>query len=322
MGIRDSKKPSKAGRKTVDGKASAKPAKGATGRNAQVPESAAARGFPVAGIGASAGGLEAFTALLKALPDDTGMAFVLVQHMDPAHESALSTILSRATGMPVDEVTDGTAVQPNHVYVIPSNADLTIKQGILRLARRKDTAGRHLPIDRFFGSLADERQSAAIGIILSGTGSDGTWGLEAIKAEGGLTFAQDEKSAGHTGMPMSAVAAGCVDFVLPPEKIAAELARLGRHPYIAVPQPVGSTESVEEDGDVFRKICLLLRSATGVDFHEYKPATISRRIARRMALQKVENLETYLQLLRRERFRSGGSVPGHPGKRHRVFSRP
>ena len=301
MTNRASKKASKAGQKAVrTGKRLARPIKGSIGSDAHVNGAAASRPFPVAGIGASAGGLEAFTVLLKALPGDTGMAFVLIQHMDPAHESSLSKILSRATKMPVDEVADGIAVEPNHVYVIPSNADMTIEGGILRLAGRQEVAGRHLPIDHFFRSLAEDRKSAAIGIILSGTASDGTRGLGAIKAEGGLTFAQDEKSARHGGMPMSAVVAGCVDFVLPPEKIAGELSRLGRHPYVAIPAPAEAAELVDENGDGFRKICLLLRASAGVDFLQYKPATISRRIARRMALQKIEGIEKYLLLLRRD----------------------
>ena len=183
------KEDSKAGRK-VDraGMKVARPAKGPPEPAAAAVEPAGSQPFPVVGIGASAGGLEAFTALLKALPRNTGMAFVLVQHMDPAHESALSNILSRATAMPVSEITDGMAVKPNHVYVIPSNADLALRGGILRLAERKEHAGRHLPIDHFLASLAQDRQSAAIGIILSGTASDGRQGLKAIKAEGGLTF--------------------------------------------------------------------------------------------------------------------------------------
>ena len=301
MTIRASKKTSKAGQKAINtSKRLAGPTKGSAGPAVNVSGPAASQSFPVAGVGASAGGLEAFTALLKALPHDTGMAFVLIQHMDPAHESSLSKILSRATEMPVDEVTDGIPVKPNRVYVIPSNADMTIEGGILRLAERQEIAGRHLPIDRFFRSLAEDRKSAAIGIILSGTASDGTRGLEAIKAEGGLTFAQDEKSARHNGMPMSAVVAGCVDFVLPPEKIASELSRLGRHPYIAVPRATEATELADENGNGFRKICILLRSATGVDFFQYKPASISRRIARRMALRRVENIEKYLGMLRKD----------------------
>lgn len=298
MSIRAAKKNSKAGQNADrTGKKAVRLAGGPIEATAHVAESAASQPFPVVGVGASAGGLEAFTALLKALPDDTGMAFVLVQHMDPVHESALSKILSRATEMPVDEVTDGSAVKPNRVYVIPPNADMTIRGGILRLAERQEIAGRHLPIDRFLGSLAEDRKSAAIGIILSGTGSDGTQGLKSIKAEGGLTFAQDEKSARYAGMPMSAVAAGCVDSVLSPGKIAAELTRMSHHPYIALAQPAEADAAADDGGNSFRKICLLLRSATGVDFLQYKPATIGRRIGRRMALQRIDSLQKYLQVL-------------------------
>ena len=301
MSLRAVKKNSKEGRPAErNGKNAVSPSEGPIQTAARVTEAGASQPFPVVGAGASAGGLEAFTALLKALPDDTGMAFVLVQHMDPAHESALSQILSRATEMPVGEVTDGIAVKPNHVYVIPSNADIIVRDGFLRLAERQEIAGRHLPIDRFLGSLAEDRKGAAIGIVLSGTGSDGTRGLKAIKAEGGVTFAQDEKSARYPGMPMSAVAAGCVDFVLPPGKVAAAIKRLSRHPYTAIAQPAERAASGDEGASAFRQICLLLRSATGVDFLQYKPATIGRRIGRRMVLQRTPSLRKYLQVLRQD----------------------
>ena len=165
--------------------------------------------FPVVGVGASAGGLEAFTALLKALPADSGMSFVLIQHMDPTHESMLPKLLSKATPMPVHEVMDGMAIEQNHVYVIPSNAGMTISEGVLRLAARTEGARKNR-IDDFFYSLAEDLKSAAIGVILSGTASDGTRGLETIKAEGGITFAQDEKTAKFPEMPLSAMATGCV----------------------------------------------------------------------------------------------------------------
>ena len=188
--------------------------------------------FPVVGIGASAGGLEAFTQLLAHLPDETGMAFVLVQHLDPTHESQLADLLSKATRLPVTEVTDGMAVEPDHVYVIPPNTNMTIAKGVLRLTPRGDARSQHLPLDFFFRSLAEDRQSRAIGVILSGTGSDGSLGLAEIKAVGGITFAQDEKSAKYPAMPLNAVSSGCVDFVLPPDEIARELARIGQHPYL------------------------------------------------------------------------------------------
>lgn len=174
------------------------------------------------GVGASAGGLEAFTQLLQHLPTDTGLGFVLVQHLDPQHESALAQLLARATSMPVHEVTNNLRVAPNHVYVIPPNTNLSISHGLLKLVPRQETRPPTRSIDSFFESLASNHREGAIGVVLSGTASDGTQGLEAIKAEGGITFAQDD-SAKYDSMPRSAVAAGCVDFVLSPEQIAKEL---------------------------------------------------------------------------------------------------
>jgi len=209
-------------------KKAASPAK----RADESSDRAAPTTFPIVGVGASAGGLEAFTQLLQHLPPDTGMAFVLVQHLDPHHDSALPELLARETPMPVLEVADGVQVEPNHIYVIPPNANLAILHGVLHLMPRSEARGAHLSIDYFFRSLAEDHASRAIGIILSGTASDGVFGLKAIKAEGGITFAQDEKSAKYDGMPHAAIAAGCVDFVMTPERIAAELARIARHPYV------------------------------------------------------------------------------------------
>ena len=254
--------------------------------------------FPIVGVGASAGGLEAFTQLLKALGSGTEMAYVLVQHLDPSHESALTELLAKATEMPVSQVTDVTPVEPNHVYVIPPNVDMTISQGILRLTSRTETHGHHMPIDRFLRSLAEDQRSNAIGVILSGTASDGTLGLAAIKAEGGITFAQDEKSARFDGMPQNAIAGGCVDFVLPPDAIAGELARIRAHPYLT-PSSSSRTAELVPDGDPqLKDILHLLRAANGVDFCDYKPATVKRRILRRMALHKVGELKEYVQFLR------------------------
>jgi two-component system CheB/CheR fusion protein len=254
--------------------------------------------FPIVGVGASAGGLEAFTQLLQALGAGTEMAYVLVQHLDPSHESVLTELLAKATEMPVRQVSDATPVEPNHAYVIPPNVDMIIAQGILRLTPRTETHGHHMPIDRFLRSLAEDQRSNAIGIILSGTASDGTLGLAAIKAEGGITFAQDEKSAKFDGMPQSAIAAGCVDFVLPPDAIARELARIRDHPYLA-PSSSSRTAELVPDGDPqLKNVLHLLRTANGVDFSDYKPATVKRRILRRMALHKVGELKEYVQFLR------------------------
>lgn len=263
------------------------------------PERSPSKHFPVVGIGASAGGLEAFTSFLKALPADTGMAFVLVQHMDPSHESLLNRLLTKDTAMPVYQVRDGMAVKPNCVYVIPPNTDMTIRKGKLRLVARPAGSIRHTPIDSFLDALAEDQQNLAIGVILSGIGSDGTKGLQAIKAQGGISFAQDADSAKYPGMPQSAVATGCVDLVLPPDKIAGELARMRRHPYLEIaPQPKTAELPSGEDGNL-RKIFRLIRSATGVDFVHYKQRTIQRRISRRMLVRRCETLADYAKYVER-----------------------
>src|SRR3989454_682682 len=267
--------------------------------------------FPIVGIGASAGGLEAFTQLLKHLPADTGMGFVLVQHLDPDHDSALVQILARVTSMPVCEVANELRIAPNHVYIIPPNTDMATAQGVLKLQRRQAGRAPHHSIDFFFESLARDQHECAIGVILSGTASDGTLGMEAIKADGGITFAQDE-SARYDSMPRSAIAAGCVDFVLSPENIAKELARIARHPYVAgqplTPPPLSPLkgERKKDEGSAekgagqngFQKILLLLDNHFGVDFSLYKSKTVHRRIARRMLLSKIDRPQAYTTFLR------------------------
>jgi len=295
-----------ASKKVTTSKTSAGKAKRAARKEASAPvktRQSQNRPFPVVGIGASAGGLEAFRQLLEHLPTDTGMAFVLVQHLDPAHESILTELLSKATSMSVSEVVEGLAVEPNRVYVIPRNTNMAIEEGVLRLLPREDTRGQHRPIDYFLRSLAEEQRNRAIGVILSGTASDGTLGLEAIKAEGGITFAQDEESARYDGMPRSAIAAGCVDFVLPPDRIAEEIARIARHPYVAAIEVVKPDEGkpAEESppsGDSFSQILQLLRRVTGVDFSHYKPSTLRRRITRRLVLHKLDGMNDYVSYLR------------------------
>lgn len=256
------------------------------------------KSFPVVGVGASAGGLEAFTELLGALPADTGMAFVLIQHLDPRHESILTGLLSRATNAPVIEVKDGMRIEPDYIYVIPPNTTMGISQGVLSLILRPKTSTPHMPIDHFLRSLAEDQGSKSVGVILSGTGSDGAIGIEAIKAEGGITFAQDEKSAKYSGMPHSAVATGCVDLILPPEEIAKELAKIKDHPYVAHPESVETDKLISKDNNGLNKIFILMRAATGVDFTHYKQATVKRRIMRRMALHKIEELEDYVNYLK------------------------
>ena len=248
--------------------------------------------FPVVGVGASAGGLEALTQLLRALPVNTGMGFVIVQHLAPGHASSLAEILSRATKMPVSEVRDEPEVLPDHVYVIPPGRDMIISGGKLRLLPQ-DRQTQRRGIDQFFTSLARDSGHRAIGVVLSGALNDGTLGLEAIKAEAGITFAQND-SAQHDSMPRSAVASGCVDFVLSPEKIAAELARIARHPAVA-PDPGAADELVPGHA----RIAQIMQRTTGVDFTHYKANTLHRRITRRMVLQKMENLADYETFLKR-----------------------
>ncbi|MGZ8937988.1 MAG: chemotaxis protein CheB [Limisphaerales bacterium] len=263
----------------------------------------AQRSFTIVGIGASAGGLEAFTEFLRNLPSDTGMAFVLVQHLDPIHESALTQLLARTTPMKVAEVTNLMEVEPNRVYVIPPNVCMEIVNGVLKLHPRKKISGAVRSIDIFLESLAQDQQERAIGIVLSGTATDGTLGLEMIKAEGGITFAQDD-SAKYDSMPRSAVAAGCVDFTLSPREIARELGRIAKHPLVAVgPAPLTTRQSSQTaehlgNSEAYKKILLLLRNYRGVDFSVYKPNTLQRRIARRMVLSKKKNLGDYADFLK------------------------
>ena len=252
--------------------------------------------LPIVGIGASAGGLEAFTKLLRTLPAYTGMGFVLVQHLAPSRESMLAEILSRATTMPVMEVRDEPRVEPNSVYVLPPDREMIIAGGSLQLRPRIKDRALSRPIDEFFRSLASDQRQKAIGVILSGTGSDGTLGLEEIKAEGGITFAQDE-SAQHDGMPHSAIGSGCVDFVLSPEAIADEIARIARHPYIA--PDYADAPAADETQQSFGQILKLVRDSSGVDFSSYKESTIGRRINRRMVLKKVDGAADYVRLLRK-----------------------
>ncbi|MFN6472848.1 MAG: chemotaxis protein CheB [Nostoc sp. SerVER01] len=253
--------------------------------------------FPIVAMGASAGGLDAFTQLLRHLPTDTGMAFVLIQHLSPNQKSLLSEILSRTTQMPVCEVQDGMVVEPNHVYVIPPNAKMTISQGVLKLSPREKNRGHFMTVDAFFLSLAEERGSKAIAVVLSGGDADGARGLEVIKGAGGITFAQCEETAKVSSMPNTAIASGYVDFILPPEAIAQELAKISRHPYVASKTPIQPTEILSENEDALSTIFVLLRASTGVDFSQYKQTTLKRRILRRMILYKLERLEDYVRYL-------------------------
>jgi two-component system, chemotaxis family, CheB/CheR fusion protein len=253
--------------------------------------------FPIVGVAASAGGLEAFTQLLEHLPVDTGMAFVLIQHLSPDRQSLLTEILARVTKMLVCEAQHGTVVEPNQVYVIPPNAKMVLDGGVLQLSPREKIFGKYMPGDAFFVSLAADRGHKSIAVVLSGGDGDGSLGLTAIKAAGGLTFAQCEGTAKFDSMPNAAVATGNVDFVLPPEQIAVELVKLSRNPMWTSPQPPISTDGLLETKNALATIFSLLRSTTGVDFSHYKQKTIDRRIQRRMLLCKLEQLADYATYL-------------------------
>ena len=285
------------------------PREGANGGPSRRPKAAALLGdgdspaarrlpFPVVGIGASAGGFEAVGTVLKHLPTDTGMSFVVVMHLDPHHKSKLTELLSRGTAMPVREIRDGLSIEPNHVYILPPNHDAIMWEKCLRLVRRPESERLHLPIDHFFISLAAQQGEGAIGVVLSGTGTDGTAGLSAIKAEAGISFAEAENSAKYFGMPGSAIEAGCVDAVLAAKDIARELARIARHPFIRPRAKAKVGKPFPESTDALGKIFFLLKQKWTVDFSLYKPSTLRRRISRRMVLQRIERLEDYVTLLR------------------------
>ena len=255
---------------------------------------------PVVGVGASAGGLEAFTELLQHLAPDTGMAFVFVQHLDPSHESMLPGLLASKTAMTVIEAGEDMAVVPNTVYVTPATRDVTLKLGVLKLSSRPPS-GHHLPVDLFFDSLARDRTSQAVAVVLSGTAADGAAGVQAVKREGGTTLAQDPSTAKYRGMPENAIATGAVDFVLSIPLLARQLSVIAGHPGTAPlePQPQLMKPLPPED-PILADLLTLVHSATKADFSHYKQSTVMRRISRRMAIRHTDDLEGYLELLRND----------------------
>ncbi len=270
--------------------------------------------FCVVGVGASAGGLEAFQAFLGAIPEGSGMAYVLVQHLDPNHVSKLPEILQRATSLPVKEINDDVEVEPNHVYIIPSNKMLMANDGMLELSPRptRNETSLNMPIDLFLGTLAEVYMSHAIGVVLSGNGSDGSQGLKAIKDHGGFTFAQDSESAAHDGMPKSAVDTGMVDFVLKPEEMPKKILEVtctvnkgdvqdkSRKKKDKDEMPADA-EWEKAEGEIFQNILALLRIRKETDFTYYKQSTIRRRILRRVALVDKEGPVEYLEYLRKNK---------------------
>jgi two-component system CheB/CheR fusion protein len=256
--------------------------------------------FPIVGIGGSAGAFEAMGVLLRTLPANTGMAFVLLQHLDPRGTSRYGELLRRDTSMPVEEIKSGVIVEPNHIYFLPAAAYVELCGRRLILTKSGGSEHLRLPIDRFFLSLAAEDKHRAIGVILSGANADGSGGLRAIREAGGITFAQSERTSKYFAMPAAAIATGCVDSVLGPEQIGMRLAQISRHPSLRAAQPepsepVGSSKvTIKALHSIFNQ----LRHRSGVDFTLYKRSTIQRRIARRMVLGRVESFESYAKMLR------------------------
>lgn len=250
---------------------------------------------PVAGIGASAGGLDAFKKLLTAMPADSGIATVLIPHLDPTHESMMVELLARHSGMPVEEAVDGTAALANHVYIIPPNKYMTIIGGVLRLTGPVERTGPQTAIDVFMRSLAEDKKEKAICIILSGTGAHGTLGLKAVKAAGGLTMVQDPATAGYPLMPLSAIATGMADYVLPVEQMPQAIIKYIQHYYVNGSKV--SSES-EEGPDHLNQVLALLRARTKLDFRCYRKKMLARRIERRMSLSQFEQISDYLAFLR------------------------
>ncbi|HEX4406540.1 MAG TPA: chemotaxis protein CheB [Polyangia bacterium] len=267
-------------------------------------------GFPVVGVGASAGGLDAFSALLRRIPVDARLAVVLVQHLSPKHKSHLPKLLENATTLPIRQAKDRMRIEPGHVYVIPPDARMSVIDGKLRVGRRPSDASQYTPLDHFLRSLADVYVERSIAVVLSGTASDGAAGVTAVKAAGGITFAQDPEEAKFDGMPRAAIATGAIDLVLPTARIAAELVRLSRHPFLLAERaaPEGRQTDATDEGAAaadpsvsYHEVFGALKKVMGVDFTHYKLPTISRRIQRRMVLRRTPDLAAYVRLLQSQR---------------------
>jgi two-component system, chemotaxis family, CheB/CheR fusion protein len=273
------------------------PAKDKVARQATPKPGTANDRFPIVAIGASAGGLQAFEAFFAAMPADSGMAFVLVSHLDPTHISILPELIQKKTQMTVHLITDGLKIQPNMIYVIPPNKDMAILNGVLHLMDLPHPRGFNLPIDSFFKSLAQDQGADAVGIILSGTGSDGSLGVRQIKGELGMVMVQDEDSAKYSGMPRSAIATGLVDYTLPVEKMPEALVKYARHASVKSRSRISLVE--KKNQNALQKICILLRTHTKRDFSLYKKNTIIRRVERRMHVHQIDNIEDYHTYLAR-----------------------
>ena len=280
------------------------PAKAAAAEISAESQEVRPSGFPIVGIGASAGGLEAFEQFFRHIPPDSGMAFVLVSHLDPDHASMLTEILQRSTTMPVVEALDQVPVLPNCVYAIPPNRDMSIFHGELHLSEPDMPRGQRMVIDAFLRSLAEDQGEKAVGIILSGTGTDGTLGLRAIQGAGGISLVQEPATAKYDGMPISAIQAGYATYVLPVEKMPEQLLNNRRNLNVQLEKP----PSPPSGAGGLNRILMLLRSGTGHDFSLYKKSTIGRRIERRMSQHNIESMEIYARYLKE-----------HPPEVHLLF---
>ncbi len=250
--------------------------------------------FYVVGIGASAGGLEAFEAFFDSMPSDSGMAFILISHLDPQHASILPELIQRHTIMRVIPARDGLRIEPNTVYVTIPDKDMAVLNGALTLLEVVQRQGIRAPIDSFFRSLAQDRREKAICVVISGMGSDGSLGLKAIKAELGMAMVQEPASARYDSMPLNAITSGLVDYVLPPDKMPEQLLAYAKHAVRKI------TEKLPPDGhveDALGRVCVIVRARTGHDFSQYKENTILRRIDRRMVIHQLDNLDLYVRFL-------------------------
>lgn len=253
--------------------------------------------FPIIGIGASAGGLETLNAFFSIMPPDSNMAFVIIQHLSPKHKSIMASLVDKHTKMTVSEIEDGMKIEPNHIYLNPPGKNVAIFNRSLHLMEPIKSSAINMPIDFFFRSLAQDQRDKVIGIILSGTASDGTMGVKAIKGEGGMVMVQQPDTAKYDGMPKSAIETGLVDFILPVEKMPEMLIRYVQHPFLESLDKIKLTEPPVKNQ--MQKIFALIRNATGHDFSHYKPSTIGRRIERRLAIHQITTLADYILYLQK-----------------------
>lgn len=251
----------------------------------------------IVGIGASAGGFHAISNFLQALTADSGVAYVIVQHLDPSHPSLSAQLFGKYTMLPVAEASDGVLVEANHIYTSPPGQDITVKNGHLCLSPRGENKHLHMPIDRFFNSLGMDRGTRAIGIVLSGSGTDGALGIKTIAANEGIILVQDPATAEFDSMPRNAIATGIVNYVLRAEQMPQVIADYARHPYAT--GPVKMTET-EDDPKSTRSLIKILQARRGYDFTGYKQGTFMRRIQRRMGLHGILQKSKYVDLLKKD----------------------